>query len=170
MEQPVHLRYTLNRWQRLVPHLRLWHGLGPPLVAVVTICLVAAFQRNAWFLLAALVAAWLARGYIVGFADLLLKPTREMDLLIEPLGIGVLIGAERWYVHMDGIASIQQFTQGVWTIAHRNGTVFHVPTECMPDVCVQHIRAAIQGKWAYLQQFAVKHREHCAATSEGGAT
>jgi len=170
MQQPVHLRYTLNRWQRLVPHLRLWHGLGPVFVAVFALCLVAAFQQNAWFLLAALVPAWLARGYIVGFVDLLLKPTREMDLLIEPLGIGVLIGDERWYVHMDGVVSIQRLAQGVWTIAHHNGTVIHVPTECMPDVCVQHIRAAIKDKWAYLQQFAEKHKEQSAAASVGGAT
>ena len=101
---------------------------------------------------------------------MLLKPTREMDLLIEPLGIGVLIGDERWYVHMDGVLSIQRLAPGVWTIAHYNGTVFHVPTECMPDVCVQHIRAAIKDQWVYLQQFADKHTKHCAASSERGPT
>jgi hypothetical protein len=165
MDHPAHLRYTLTRWQRLIPHIRLWHVFGPLFVAAFAMFLVAGFQ-NAWFFLAALIAAWFGRGYILGFADVLMNPTREMDIIIEPLGIGFLIGSERWYVHMDGVLSIRQLTKGVWTIAHHNGTVINVPADCMPDVCVQHIRAAIRDKWTYLQPFADKHREQYVASSE----
>ena len=168
MEHPAHLRYTLNRWQRLIPHVRHWHVMGPLFVASFVMFLTAAFNQSVWFFLAALITAYFGRGYILGLADVALHPVREMDIIIEPLGIGFLIGSERCYVHMDGVLSIQQLTKGIWTIAHHNGTVINVPSDRMPHACVTHIRAAIDGKWTYLQPFADKHKQQLAASSQDG--
>ena len=166
MEHPAHLRYKLNRWQRLIPHLKLWHAMGPVFVASFAMFLTAAFNRSVWFFVAALIVAWFGRGYIIGIAQVLLHPIHEMDIIIEPVGIGFLIGSERWYVHMDGVLSIRQLTKSVWTIAHHNGTVINVRTDCMPDECVAHIRAAIKDKWTYLQPFADKHRHRSFPTRQ----
>jgi hypothetical protein len=170
MEHPAHLRYTLTRWQRLIPHLRLWHAIGPLIVASFVTLVAAAFRQNAWFFLAAFIVGWFGRGYVLGLVDVMLNRTREMDIIIEPLGIGFLIGTERWYVHMDGVLSISQLTNGVWTIAHHNGTVINIPSHCMPETCLTHIHAAIKDKWAYLQPFADEHRKRLNARSRENPT
>lgn len=162
---PAHLRYTLNRRQRLIPHLIGWGAMGPCFVAFCVMFLAAAFFISAWFFLATLMAAWFGSNYIYGFVDVWLNPIREMDVVIEPLGIGYLAGNERWYVHMDGVLSIKQLTNDLWTILHHNGTVINVPTETMPDYCVAHIRAAIAEGWIYLQPFADEHKRKLDASS-----
>ncbi len=79
-------------------------------------------------------------------------------MIIEPLGIGYLVGSQRLYSHMDGIWLIQRLAKDVWTIAHDNGVVIGVPDSYMPESCVRHIRAAIKDKWSYLQPFADKRK------------
>ena len=148
MALPAHLKYSLSRRQRLIPYLKLWGPMGPAYVMFLAWSVYSAFTNSAWFALAAIVAIWFGRGYILGLFDVLKNSTRDMDILIEPLGIGYLAAGERWYVHMDGILSIRELLSGVWTVSHHNGTVFNIPTNIMPDDCVEHIRKAIDQKWA----------------------
>lgn len=132
--------------------------MGPFLVTCFAISLIATFAESVWFLFAALLAAWLGRGYAFGLLDVARHPVRDVDIIIEPLGIGFLAAGQRWYVHMDGVVSIGQFIDDVWTIAHRNGTVFNVPRDILPNDGVSHIRSAIERKWEYLQPFADAHQ------------
>lgn len=142
----------------MIPHLRLWHAIGPLLVAGFVLLLAAAFQQNSWLFLAAAIFGWLGREYVLGLINIMRNKTIDMDIVIEPLGIGFLIDTERWYVHMDGVLSIRQLTKDVWTIAHHNGIVINVLVDCLPESCLEHIRAAIKDKWAYLQPFADEHK------------
>ena len=158
MALPAHLTYRLSRRQRLIPHLKLWGPMGPAYVFFFAWSVFAAFASSGWFSLAAIVTLWFGRGYILGLFDVLARSTRPMDILIEPLGIGYLAAGDRWYVHMDGVLSIQELLSGVWTVSHHNGTVFNIPTDVMPDDCVDHIRNAIEHKWEYLQPFADEHK------------
>ena len=133
--------------------------MGPAYVLFVAWSVFAAFTNSGWFALAAIVAMWFGRGYVLGLFDVLARSTRQMDILIEPLGIGYLAAGDRWYVHMDGVLSIRELLSGVWTVSHHNGTVFNIPTNVMPDDCVEHIRNAIEHKWEYLQPFADEHKQ-----------
>lgn len=155
---PAHLRYQLTRRQRLIPHLGLWGPLGPAFVVCFAVSLFATFAESRWFLVAVLIWAWCGYGYVAGLVGILRYRVCDVDLIIEPLGIGYLAAGQRWYVHMDGVLSIRQLLDGVWTIAHFNGTVFNVPADSMPDECVSHIRSAIERKWDYLQPFADEHK------------
>ena len=170
MEHSEHLRFTLTRRQRLIPHLKMWYVMGPVLVSCFAILLIAAIRNSAWFFLASFVVGWFGRGYVFGLMDVILHRTRAMDILIEPLGIGYLLGEDRWYVHMDGVSSISQLTDDVWTIAHDNGTVINVPLDCMPATCVAHISASIKDKWAYLQPFADARKKSLEAQSRQNPT
>src|SRR4051794_12426201 len=115
---PFHLRYTLSRGQRLVPHVRIW-GVASTLYVVV---LFAFFGTeavvSAWSLSAAGLAVFgglalfvfvLFRGLFVGLLDVLLVPMRRMDVVVEEGAAGILVGAERWYLFLDGITDLRKF-------------------------------------------------------------
>lgn len=151
---PVHLQYRLTRRQRLLPHIRLCGTMGPiGLIILASFAIRGVATSSLWFILFAFAVLWFLRGYIRGLLDATLHRYRDMDVIIDPLGIGFLLGTERWWVCLDGVRSIQLIS-GVWTILHRNGTVIDVPSECMPGHCVEHIRATVDGGWEYLRPFA----------------
>jgi len=152
-EIPFHLRYTLSRSQRLVPHLRIW---GLPLTlfvvpmflffcvqTVVAACLLSGFGLAVFGGLT-LVGLVLYRGLFVGLLDVLLVPVRRMDVLAEENAAGILIGSERWYLFLDGITDLRKFSDDTWTVQHFNGCVLHIAADAIRDDQVAHLRAAME--------------------------
>jgi hypothetical protein len=158
MEKPVHLQYSLTRWQRLFPLILMWHIMGPAAIVMGCGFFVAGLMDNMWNFLAFAMIMWFARGYMIGLANVILTDVAEMDIIVEPLGIGFLCGKERYYVSMDGVTSIRTLSKGMWTISHWNGTVFIIPKNLLPEECVNHIRHAIKGQDEYLNPFRRKAR------------
>lgn len=152
-EVPFHLRYTLTRTQRLVPHLRIWGPIWSAcmviLLAFVLYSVIAsAVLRDAKgvfaFTAAALGLFVLFRGLFVGLLDVLLVPARKVDVIIEENTADILIGGERWCLFLDGITRIGKYRRDVWTIQHHNGSVLHVPTSAIAEAQIAHLTAAME--------------------------
>jgi hypothetical protein len=104
MTVPAHLRYTLSRPQRLVPHLRMW-GIGDSLFVVALFgffavrAVVGVYQLEGADVLVfgglSLAVLWLFRGLFVGLIDALVVPVRSLDVTIEDNALGILLGCER---------------------------------------------------------------------------
>jgi hypothetical protein len=151
--KPTHLRYTLNRSQRLVPHLRIWGRVYSPFVVLL-------FGFFSW---RAMVGVWqlevpavlvfgglavgtfvLCRGLFLGLIDVIFVPLRHMDVTIEENAFGVLLGRERWYLFLDGVMDIRKYRDDVWTLRHWNGTVLNIAASAINDDQLAYIRAAME--------------------------
>src|SRR5262245_2223838 len=153
MQIPFHLRYTLNRRQRLVPHLKIWGPLYVPFIICLFIffvvqTFVTPFTQGPWagvFFGAMAVGLFLfLRGLFVGVIDVLFVATRQMDVVVEENAAGIFIGAERWYLFLDGITDIRKFCDNTWTIQHWNGCVLHIAAAAITDEQINYLRAAME--------------------------
>jgi hypothetical protein len=141
VQLPFHLRYTLNRRQRLVPHLCIWEAGG--LLAVFGLAgALLALAWNWWPLLFLAGWVWLFGNFFRGLLDVLLRPRVEMDLEIQENGLGVLAGGRRWWLFLDGFLRIERLTAGVWTLQHFNGCVVHIPIDAITAEQLEYLRAA----------------------------
>jgi hypothetical protein len=153
VQMPFHLRYTLNRRQRLVPHLKIWGPLYVPFIIClffffVVQTIVTPSKQGPWagaFFGAMAAGLFLfLRGLFVGVLDVLFVPMRQMDVIVEANAAGILIGAERWYLFLDGITDIRKFRDDTWTIQHWNGCVLHIAAAAITDEQIDYLRAAME--------------------------
>lgn len=150
-EQPI--RYSLTRRQRLIPHLKIWGPAFVPFFVLLESFFIVRFIGEAialeWrgtltFGFLAFGLLLLFRGLVVGLFDIVLHARRDMDITIEENGLGVMIGNERWYLFLDGITKISQYTAGVWTIEHWNGSVVHILKDVISDKQIRHMRQKME--------------------------
>lgn len=151
--QTLQLRYSLNRLQRLVPHLRVW--------GIVTTLVVLALLT--FFCIRTVVAAWsedwadtaifgglalgmlvVFRGLFIGIIDVLIFASRDMDVVFEYNAVGILVGKERRYLFLDGVINISKYRGDLWTIQHYNGSVLNLPVSLISDEQVLLIRNAME--------------------------
>ncbi len=153
LELPFQLRYTLSRSQRLIPHLRIWGvGYGPFVVIVLGFfCVQLGMAIAAWdwkgaavFGALSVAVVLLCRGFFVGLLDVLLIRKREMDILVEEETAGIMMGGERWYIHLDGVTDIRKYRADTWTIRHFNGTVLNVPVWAISDEQLAHFAEGME--------------------------
>lgn len=64
------------------------------------------FADTACFSVFAFAAFMLFRRLFVRLIDVLLVPSRKMDVIIEQNAAGIMLGRERWYLFPDGITDI----------------------------------------------------------------
>jgi hypothetical protein len=150
---PFQLRYTLSRSQRLVPHVRHW-GLFTTIFllcmflffCVQTVTAIALLKWDGIVIFGgfALGMAAMFRGLFAGLIDVLTVQRRNVDIVIEDNAAGVLLGAERWYLFLDGITGIKKYRANVWTIQHFNGYVLHVPVSAITEEKLAYIRSAME--------------------------
>jgi hypothetical protein len=150
---PFLLQYSLNRRQRLVPHLKIWGTLYVPFIVCLFLffvvqAFVTPFTQGIWagvfFGALALGLFLLLRGLFVGVLDVLFVPLRQMDVVVEENAAGILIGTERWYLFLDGITDIRKFRDDTWTVQHWNGCVLHIAATAISDEQLDHLRAAME--------------------------
>ncbi|HXG11597.1 MAG TPA: hypothetical protein VNK04_17715 [Gemmataceae bacterium] len=165
---PFELRYSLSRWQRLAPHLRLWGPLSV-LVPCVMAVLVASALVTWWAGLGAVVWALLFRNFFCGLADVALRRSAPMDLRIEENGLGFLANGERWWLFLDGLTGIDQLAAGVWTLQHWNGSVVHIPAAVISDEQLAHLRTAMaRGRTPEGVQAVIERGRRLAEMERGG--
>ena len=140
---PFELRYSLTRRQRLVPHLKSW-GLGCLIVPLVMGLLLAGIASHWWAGLLALVWGFVGRGFFLGFLTVVRRKSVWMDLRVEANGLGVMVGAERVWLFLDGLIGIDQMMAGLWTLRHWNGAVLSVPADAITDAQLAYLRAAME--------------------------
>ena len=153
MDSESPIRYSLTRRQRLIPHLRIWGPAFVPYYVLLetffVVRLIVAVFTLEWFAvltfgLLAFGMLILFRGLVTGLVDVVMKARREMNITIEDNGLGILIGSERWYLFLDGITKISQYTSDVWTIEHWNGSVVHVLKDVISDEQLDHMRKRME--------------------------
>jgi hypothetical protein len=113
----------------------------------VILLFVIPFMRSRVGLVAVvplLVFVWIGRGFFRGVMNGLRPGACEMDIRVEQNGLGYLMGGERYWVFLDGIRRIEQIRRGLWTIAHFNGAVIHIPTESIFHAQLAHLYAAAE--------------------------
>jgi len=142
-----HLRYTLNRRQRLVPHLRIWTPTAVILVATLFVFfLLEAYLSSIVFGFFAFLLLIVFRRMFRGILDVIFVPVRRMDVTFETgadgaVAAGILITSERWYLFLDGITDIQRLQKDTWTLQHFNGTVLHISALAITDDQIRFIRS-----------------------------
>lgn len=124
---PFTLRYELTRRQRLIPHLKIWWPFAPFMITCSAGALLGVAYGSWWLLGALAFFLFLVRGFFVGLFDVIVVPRRPVDLVVERKGLGFLAGKERWFLMLDGLIGFDEFTPGVWTLRHWNGTVINIP-------------------------------------------
>lgn len=132
---------TLNRRQRLGPHLREWGGVGVLIVlfhGMWLLRLPEAFLKSFtggvfWFLLG-LVTLLATRRFYLGFAQAIRFPVLRysVDFLEDCLGVHSerILGDDVLVVWMKGLNKCF-LTSGVWNMAFFNGTVIRVPDDVL---------------------------------------
>jgi hypothetical protein len=150
---PFHLRYTLNRSQRLVTIVRTYWGVPWTLFVLVLFsffCVESVVSARSLSGMGLAVFGGLAlfvflvyRGLFVGLIDVLLVPVRRMDIMVEENAAGILIGTKRWYLFLDGITDLRKY-RDTWTIQHWNGSVLHIPAAATSGDQIGHLKAATQ--------------------------
>ena len=135
-------KYTLNRRQRLVPHLHVWGMHGIVLCVLVSAVIAAGCNRSGWGFLALIPLGLMLRGFFVGLLDVVVNPTRDMDIIVQGNGLGFLADGERLWIFLDGIVRITQFQHDTWTILHWNGTVINVPSAIATGDQLEYLRSA----------------------------
>ena len=136
---PFQLRYDLTRRQRLVPHLKIWREY----LLVVAVCVggsAAGVARSWWFILLLLFFLYFFRGFFIGLLNVALCRRQDMDVVVEPRGLGFLAGGERWWLFLDGLIAFDQLLPGVWTAQFWNGTVVNIPAGCLDARQVEFFR------------------------------
>src|SRR5262245_12068333 len=117
-QAPFHVRYTLSRGQRLTPHLRIYGVVSTLFNVTVFVFFCAQSVASTWTFSAEGMAVFgalaifvfvLHRRLVVGLLDVLIVPMRRMDVVVEADAAGILIGAERWYLFLDGITDLRKF-------------------------------------------------------------
>ena len=114
------------------------HGIV--LCVLVSAVIAAGCNRSGWWFLALIPLGLMLRGFFIGLLDVVVNPTREMDIIVQGNSLGFLAGGERWWVILDGIIRITQFQPGTWTILHWNGTVINVPSAIVTDDQLQYLQ------------------------------
>jgi hypothetical protein len=140
-ELPFHLKYELNRRQRLIPHLKIWQMQG----WFVTLILAAApyiLFIHWWLIIIPLGIVWFFKGYFVGLIDVLLCPMRKMDVIIDENNIGYLAGDVRRWIDMARILSVDMLYKEVWTLCHYSGIVIHIPVSVISEKQIRYIKKA----------------------------
>jgi hypothetical protein len=112
----------------------------------------------------------LSRGLFVGLLDVALVANREMDVVVEENVAGVLLGAERWYLFLDGFIDMRKYREDTWTLQHFNGCVLHIAASAITEDQLAHFRSAMaRGRTPEGVQ-AVIERGRCMEELEGGGT
>jgi len=164
---PFELRYTLNRRQRLLPHLALWGPLSL-IVPLGLAGLLAGLAWSWWLVLPVLFYFWFFGNFFRGLLDVALRPVVPMDLRVEENGLGFLAGDERWWLFLDGLTGIGQLALGVWTLSHFNGSVVHIPADVITEDQLAHLRARMEfGKTPEGIQAVIERGRRLAAMDEG---
>ena len=122
------LHDDLTRRQQLFPPIRMW-GLAQLLVILGAVGVGLAVDRGPWWIapIAALFVLWCGRGYIAGLWNVLFVKEQHTGIVIEDKGLGYVVGKERWYVFLDGLAAVRDLERTVWTLQRWNGTVVNIP-------------------------------------------
>jgi hypothetical protein len=150
MDESAPIRYTLNRYQRIVPHLHIWGWFYVPFYLLLQsfffVRSVYAIFIGEWAGLLVfggmfLFFVYFCRGLVVGLVDAILHPVCNMDITISENGLGVMLGTERWYLFLDGFTQLSQFTKGVWTLQHWNGAVVNIPETALSGDQLEHIQS-----------------------------
>ena len=125
---PFHLRYTLTRRQRLAVEITPWlPALAAALGFAAGVAYLAAVVSR-WFLPLLLLPPLVTRGFVAFVFDLLTNPAKPVDVIVEADRLGVLGGAGRRWVALDGVFQVCRSGDGAtWTVLHLNGSILTIP-------------------------------------------
>lgn len=142
---PFRLRYTLTRRQRFaveaVPHL-------PAVAAALGFTAGMAYLAavvTPWFLVLLALPLLVTRGLVAFVAELVAVAERPVDVLVEADRLGVLVGAGRVWLDLDGVIQVYRSEPGVWTLLHIDGAVLTIPAA-----------AVTAGQLDFLKGFALR--------------
>lgn len=151
---PFEIRYSIPWRNTLIPHLHVW---GPSALIVIAnaffgLCLVIAFSVGSQFrtlklaLLICIVLfwAWLSRGFFFGLWNGLRSGSLDLVLRVEENGIGFGKKKVEYWVFLDGVRHVEEFRDGVLTIVHHNGTVFHIPRAALTEEQIDFVKMKIK--------------------------
>ena len=125
---PFHLRYTVNRRQRLAVELPPWLPcLAASLSFTVAVTYLSAIVHPAFCFLLPLPFI-LCRGFFVFLLELLAYSTRPVDVIFEADRFGVLVDSERYWLSLGGVFQVyRNESRTAWILLHLNGSILTIP-------------------------------------------
>jgi hypothetical protein len=64
-----------------------------------------------------------------------------MDVVINELAVGVLVGGERCWVFLDSIVRIAKFRDDLWSLGGYHGQAIDIPAALISEETLAHVRA-----------------------------
>lgn len=156
---PFRLSYGLTRRHRLAVELAPWL---PALAASAGFGLGVVFLGRTvspLFFPLLLLPVVLAPGLIRFLYDLLARPLRPVDVLVEHDRLGVLVGGGRRWLRLDGVIQVYKSGPGAYTLLHLNGSVLTIPAD-----------AITREQVLFLQGFALRAARHRWASDPAGSS
>ena len=127
-----HLRYTLNRRQRLAVELYPWLPAIAGTIGFAIGALYLVVVVSPWFLLMLLLPVMVYRRLFAFVFDIAFRARQPVAVVVEDERFEVVIdGSHRWLA-LDGIFQVfRSETGATWTILHLDGTVLTIPADAI---------------------------------------
>lgn len=154
--QSFHLRYTLNRRQRLAVELYPWLPAMAGTIGFLIGALYLILFVSAWFILLVLLPVIAYRGLFAFIFDIAFRAKQPVEVIVEEERLGVLVDGNRRVLALDGIFQVcRSETGATWTILHLDGTVLTIPSDAIANEQLDYfksfaLRAARERKAAEL--------------------
>lgn len=153
VEVPFTLRYDLTRRHRLAVELPPWLPCLGATVGFGCGAVILGRTVSPVFLAMLVLPAVLYRGFFAFLYELVARPVRPVDVVVEADRLGVLVGGVRRWLSLDGVIQVYKSAPGAYTLLHLNGSVLLIPAA-----------AITHGQVEFLQGFALRAaRERWAA-------
>jgi hypothetical protein len=110
-------------------------------VGIMVPLIWAASLASPWYLLFSLAPLWVVRGFVAGLLNIALVPVQRMDVVINELAVGVLVGGQRCWVFLDSIVRIAKFRDDLWSLGGYHGQAIDIPTALISEETLAHVRA-----------------------------
>ena len=150
---PFRLQYALGRRDRLAveftPHLP---ACAAALGFTCGILYLAAVV-SPWFLVLLAWPAFTCRKVATFLLELLVVPARPVDILVEADRLGVLVGAGRVWLYLDGVIQVCRSDSGrTWTLLHLNGSILTIPADAIGPEQLDFLKGFALRAWRARQQ------------------
>lgn len=161
----LELKYELNRWQRLIPHLWVWFRYLPLLLWLLLFPFlihvpVSVGPVLVWSVIM-LPVLYLIKEFFYGLLNVIIYPKFPMDIVVEKNKLGYMLngyGYRRW-ICLSNVLIVGNPWPGIWTVYCFNSEVINIPTSAISkeqlEVFCSAVYRATQGRaninWDFLQ-------------------
>lgn len=124
---PFRLQYELTRRQRLAVELTPWLPCLAACLGFTVGVTYLSLVASRWFLPLLALPPIAYRGFFAFLFDIVVRPAKPIDVLVEEDRLGVIVEGERRWLSLAGVIQVYRSEQDAWTLLHFNGSILTIP-------------------------------------------